>query len=53
MVKLTVNLKLHPLQMAFFFDPDEDCVVECLKSCCSDSFPPRYHWNCPCGGILR
>ncbi|XP_030467740.2 2-oxoglutarate-Fe(II) type oxidoreductase hxnY-like isoform X1 [Syzygium oleosum] len=28
--------------MAFFFDPDEDCVVECLKSCCSDSFPPRF-----------
>ncbi|KAI6707376.1 hypothetical protein NL676_010338 [Syzygium grande] len=28
--------------MAFFFDPDEDCVVECLKSCCSNSFPPRF-----------
>ncbi|XP_049411696.1 2-oxoglutarate-Fe(II) type oxidoreductase hxnY isoform X1 [Solanum stenotomum] len=28
--------------MAFFLDPNPDCVVECLKSCCSDSSPPRF-----------
>ncbi|XP_027773183.1 2-oxoglutarate-Fe(II) type oxidoreductase hxnY isoform X2 [Solanum pennellii] len=28
--------------MAFFLDPNPDCMVECLKSCCSDSSPPRY-----------
>ncbi|RZB78161.1 2-oxoglutarate-Fe(II) type oxidoreductase hxnY isoform F [Glycine soja] len=27
--------------MAFFLDPHPDCVVECLKSCCSESCPPR------------
>ncbi|KAL3497539.1 hypothetical protein ACH5RR_040271 [Cinchona calisaya] len=27
---------------AFFLDPNPDCMVECLKSCCSESFPPRY-----------
>ncbi|KAJ8526746.1 hypothetical protein K7X08_029223 [Anisodus acutangulus] len=29
--------------VAMFFDPSPDCVVECLKSCCSESsprFPP-------------
>ncbi|XP_055829874.1 2-oxoglutarate-Fe(II) type oxidoreductase hxnY isoform X2 [Solanum dulcamara] len=30
------------LSMAFFLDPNPDCVVECLKSCCSDSSPPRF-----------
>lgn len=28
--------------MAFFLEPNPDCVVECLKSCCSDSSPPRF-----------
>ncbi|XP_051145012.1 2-oxoglutarate-Fe(II) type oxidoreductase hxnY isoform X2 [Andrographis paniculata] len=28
--------------MAFFLDPNPDCVVECLKSCCNESNPPRY-----------
>ncbi|KAG4987611.1 hypothetical protein JHK85_030594 [Glycine max] len=28
--------------MAFFLDPHPDCVVECLKSCCSESCPPRF-----------
>ncbi|KAH7835045.1 hypothetical protein Vadar_022323 [Vaccinium darrowii] len=28
--------------MAFFIDPNPDCVVECLKSCCSESNPPRF-----------
>lgn len=28
--------------VAFFLDPNEDFVVECLQSCCSESSPPRY-----------
>ncbi|XP_073308078.1 azadirone synthase LFS-like [Primulina huaijiensis] len=28
--------------VAFFFDPNPDCVVECLKSCCNESAPPRF-----------
>ncbi|XP_057511316.1 2-oxoglutarate-Fe(II) type oxidoreductase hxnY-like isoform X2 [Actinidia eriantha] len=28
--------------MAFFLDPNPDCVVECLQSCCSASTPPRF-----------
>lgn len=28
--------------MAFFLDPNPDCMVECLKSCCSESSPPRF-----------
>ncbi|KAF7810077.1 2-oxoglutarate-Fe(II) type oxidoreductase hxnY-like [Senna tora] len=28
--------------MAFFFDPNSDCVVECLESCCSEASPPRF-----------
>ncbi|KAA0041071.1 1-aminocyclopropane-1-carboxylate oxidase-like isoform X1 [Cucumis melo var. makuwa] len=28
--------------VAFFLDPNEDCVVECLQSCCTESSPPRY-----------
>ncbi|XP_024026899.1 2-oxoglutarate-Fe(II) type oxidoreductase [Morus notabilis] len=27
---------------AFFLDPKEDCVVECIESCCSESSPPRF-----------
>lgn len=27
---------------AFFLDPNNDCVVECLKSCCSESSPPKF-----------
>ncbi|KAJ4712702.1 2-oxoglutarate (2OG) and Fe(II)-dependent oxygenase superfamily protein [Melia azedarach] len=27
---------------AFFLDPNSECVVECLKSCCSESCPPRF-----------
>ncbi|KAL5551424.1 hypothetical protein UlMin_001600 [Ulmus minor] len=27
---------------AFFLDPNEDCVVECLETCCSQSSPPRF-----------
>ncbi|CAN1195506.1 2-oxoglutarate-Fe(II) type oxidoreductase hxnY [Linum perenne] len=28
--------------LAFFFDPNRDCIVECLESCCSESSPPRF-----------
>lgn len=28
--------------MAFFLDPNPDCMVECIKSCCSESNPPRF-----------
>ncbi|CAL1375898.1 unnamed protein product [Linum trigynum] len=28
--------------MAFFMDPNPDCIVECLESCCSESCPPRF-----------
>lgn len=28
--------------MAFFLDPNPDCLVECLPSCCSEASPPRY-----------
>ncbi|XP_024935226.1 2-oxoglutarate-Fe(II) type oxidoreductase hxnY isoform X2 [Ziziphus jujuba] len=28
--------------VAFFLDPNEDCVVECIESCCNESSPPRF-----------
>ncbi|KAG5248871.1 2-oxoglutarate-Fe(II) type oxidoreductase hxnY [Salix suchowensis] len=28
--------------LAFFLDPNPDCVVECLESCCSSSCPARF-----------
>ncbi|KAM2178742.1 hypothetical protein ACFX1R_033784 [Malus domestica] len=28
--------------VALFMSPNEDCVVECLKSCCSEESPPRF-----------
>ncbi|PWA96717.1 2-oxoglutarate (2OG) and Fe(II)-dependent oxygenase superfamily protein [Artemisia annua] len=28
--------------VAFFMDPNPNCIVECLKSCCSESSPPRF-----------
>ncbi|WCJ25841.1 2-oxoglutarate (2OG) and Fe(II)-dependent oxygenase superfamily protein [Euphorbia peplus] len=28
--------------LAFFFDPNSDCIVECLESCCSESCPKRF-----------
>ncbi|KAL5551425.1 hypothetical protein UlMin_001601 [Ulmus minor] len=27
---------------AFFIDPIDDCIVECLETCCSKSSPPRF-----------
>lgn len=28
--------------VAFFLDPSDDCIVECLESCCSEACPPRF-----------
>ncbi|KAF3447802.1 hypothetical protein FNV43_RR08507 [Rhamnella rubrinervis] len=28
--------------LAFFLDPNEDCVVECIESCCNESSTPRF-----------
>ncbi|KAJ8645444.1 hypothetical protein MRB53_007192 [Persea americana] len=28
--------------VAFFVDPNPDCIVECLQSCCSDTCPPKF-----------
>ncbi|XP_065857731.1 2-oxoglutarate-Fe(II) type oxidoreductase hxnY-like [Euphorbia lathyris] len=28
--------------LAFFFDPNPDCIVQCLESCCSESCPERF-----------
>jgi hypothetical protein len=36
------KLKVSMLQAAFFLDPNQDCVVKCLESCCSETSPPRY-----------
>ena len=36
--------------MAVFLDPDPNCVVECLESCCSQTYPPRYYLNFDCWG---
>ncbi|PKI41541.1 2-oxoglutarate-Fe(II) type oxidoreductase hxnY-like [Punica granatum] len=28
--------------VAFFLDPDRDCIVECLPSCCGESCPSKF-----------
>ncbi|XVF13429.1 hypothetical protein REPUB_Repub08aG0206900 [Reevesia pubescens] len=28
--------------VSFFINPNKDCIVECLESCCSESCPPRF-----------
>jgi isopenicillin N synthase-like dioxygenase len=28
--------------VVFFLDPNPDCNVKCLESCCSETCPPRY-----------
>ncbi|KAH7659373.1 Aminocyclopropanecarboxylate oxidase protein [Dioscorea alata] len=28
--------------VAFFIDPNSDCLVECLETCCSEKNPPRF-----------
>ncbi|KAL0296280.1 UNVERIFIED_CONTAM: hypothetical protein Sradi_6680100 [Sesamum radiatum] len=38
-IKLILIINL--VFVAFFLDPNPDCVVECLESCC-ESAPPRY-----------
>ncbi|CAA3011942.1 2-oxoglutarate-Fe(II) type oxidoreductase [Olea europaea subsp. europaea] len=38
--------------MAFFLDPNPDCVVECLKTCCSEFSPPRFP-AIRCGDYLK
>ncbi|XP_070038819.1 2-oxoglutarate-Fe(II) type oxidoreductase hxnY-like isoform X4 [Nicotiana tomentosiformis] len=44
--KSTLHRVTQPTQdrysVAMFFDPSPDCVVECLKSCCNESSPPRF-----------
>ncbi|CAA3011941.1 2-oxoglutarate-Fe(II) type oxidoreductase [Olea europaea subsp. europaea] len=39
-------------KMAFFLDPNPDCVVECLKTCCSEFSPPRFP-AIRCGDYLK
>ena len=36
------KLKMSIFQAAFFLEPNQDCMVECLESCCSESSPPRF-----------
>ncbi|MFS7927064.1 hypothetical protein Hanom_Chr04g00304531 [Helianthus anomalus] len=38
----TVNISQYDMKMVLFLDPNLDCIVECLKSCCNESSPPRY-----------
>ncbi|OMO52555.1 Isopenicillin N synthase [Corchorus olitorius] len=42
----TLHRVLSPKQerysVAFFLNPNKDCIVECLESCCSESCPPRF-----------
>ncbi|XP_009759795.1 2-oxoglutarate-Fe(II) type oxidoreductase hxnY-like isoform X2 [Nicotiana sylvestris] len=44
--KSTLHRVTQPTQerysVAMLFDPSPDCVVECLKSCCNESSPPRF-----------
>lgn len=28
--------------VAFFLNPSKECLVECLKNCCSESSPPKF-----------
>ncbi|KAJ4831606.1 hypothetical protein Tsubulata_015292 [Turnera subulata] len=28
--------------MAFFSDPNPDCIVKCIETCCSETCPPRF-----------
>ncbi|GMI95655.1 hypothetical protein HRI_003234800 [Hibiscus trionum] len=42
----TVHRVLPPGQerysVAFFANPNKDCIIECFESCCSESCPPRF-----------
>eukprot|EP00850_Spirogloea_muscicola_P002873 SM000011S19051 [mRNA] locus=s11:585407:588738:- [translate_table: standard] len=37
-----VNPGKERFSIPFFFEPNFDCLVECLPSCCNTSNPPRY-----------
>ncbi|KAG7542578.1 Oxoglutarate/iron-dependent dioxygenase [Arabidopsis thaliana x Arabidopsis arenosa] len=37
-----VSVGKERYSVAVFVDPDPDCVVECLESCCSETSPPRF-----------
>lgn len=43
MLVRTFRLKTSMLQAALFLEPNQDCIVECLESCCSAATPPRYN----------
>ncbi|XP_019156815.1 PREDICTED: protein DOWNY MILDEW RESISTANCE 6 isoform X7 [Ipomoea nil] len=42
MITLLATDGVPGLQVAFFLDPNPDCLVECLESCCSESSPCRF-----------
>ncbi|CAE6192169.1 unnamed protein product [Arabidopsis arenosa] len=37
-----VSVGKERYSVAVFVDPDPNCVVECLESCCSETSPPRF-----------
>ncbi|CAM6018848.1 unnamed protein product [Sphagnum balticum] len=37
-----VNPGMERYSIPFFFEPNYDCVVECLPTCCSEDNPPKY-----------
>ncbi|VVA93388.1 unnamed protein product [Arabis nemorensis] len=37
-----VSVGKERYSVAVFLDPDPNCVVECLESCCNESSPPRF-----------
>eukprot|EP00271_Cylindrocystis_brebissonii_P006216 TRINITY_DN188_c0_g2_i1.p1 TRINITY_DN188_c0_g2~~TRINITY_DN188_c0_g2_i1.p1 ORF type:complete len:332 (+),score=44.34 TRINITY_DN188_c0_g2_i1:206-1201(+) len=37
-----VNPGIERFSVPFFLEPDIDCLVECLPSCCSADNPPKY-----------
>ncbi|KAI3889897.1 hypothetical protein MKX03_017820 [Papaver bracteatum] len=42
MFRSTPHRSVLHSEVAFFFEPNDDCMVECLKSCCSEKSPPRF-----------
>ncbi|XXG48956.1 hypothetical protein AAC387_Pa02g3270 [Persea americana] len=42
MITILATDGVRGLQVAFFVDPNPDCIVECLQSCCSDTCPPKF-----------
>ncbi|VYS62955.1 unnamed protein product [Arabidopsis thaliana] len=37
-----VSVGKERFSVAVFVDPDPNCVVECLESCCSETSPPKF-----------